>query len=98
VALEITVKAWKLSKPGGELVLADVPVPKLRWGAVVVRMQAAPLLTYFVQWAAGQLPYAYPRREFTPGTNGVGVVEAVGPGVYHFRPGERVYVGSFSGH
>jgi alcohol dehydrogenase len=89
------MKAWKLSKPGGELALADVPVPELRWGSVIVRMQAAPLLTYFEQWAAGRLPYAYPRRPFTPGTNGVGVVDAVGPGVYHFKPGDRVYVDPF---
>lgn len=89
------MKAWKLSKPGGKLALADIPVPDLRWGAVIVRMQAAPLLTYFERWAAGELPYAYPRREFTPGTNGVGVIEAVGPGVYQFRPGDRVYVDPF---
>ena len=89
------MKAWKLSKPGGELTLADVPVPELRWGSVIVRMQAVPLLTYFEQWAAGRLPYAYPRRPFTPGTNGVGVVDAVGPGVYHFKPGDRVYVDPF---
>jgi len=86
------MKAWKLHKPGGELVLADVPIPELRGGSVLLRMQAAPLLTYFEQWAAGGLPYAYPRRPFTPGTNGVGVIDAVGPGVYHFKPGDRVYV------
>jgi len=86
------MKAWKLHKPGGELVLADVPIPALRGGSVLLRMQAAPLLTYFEQWAAGGLPYAYPRRPFTPGTNGVGVIDAVGPGVYHFKPGDRVYV------
>ena len=89
------MKAWRLREPGGELVLADVPPPELRWGSVLVRMQAAPLLTYFEQWAAGRLPYGYPRRPFTPGTNGVGVVEASGPGVYHFKRGDRVYVDPF---
>jgi alcohol dehydrogenase len=88
----MAMKAWKLRAPGGELMLADVPLPELRWGSVIVRMQAAPLLTYFEQWAAGRLPYAYPRRPFIPGTNGVGVVDAVGPGVYHFKRGDRVYV------
>jgi alcohol dehydrogenase len=91
----MAMKAWKLREPGGELMLADVPLPELRWGSVIVRMQAAPLLTYFEQWAAGQLPYAYPRRPFTPGTNGVGVIDAVGPGVYHFKRGDRVYVDPF---
>jgi alcohol dehydrogenase len=38
------------------------------------------------------LPYAYPQREFTPGTNGVGVIEAIGSGIYHFKPGDRLFV------
>jgi alcohol dehydrogenase len=53
-------------------------------------MQAAPLLSYLRQVLDGSLPYDTPPRPFTPGTNGVGIVEAVGPGVYHLRPGMRV--------
>jgi alcohol dehydrogenase len=86
------VKAWKLSKPGGELKLVDAPIQQVRAGTVLVRMHAAPMLTYFDRWAAGQLPYTYPQRQFTPGTNGVGVIEAIGNGIYHFKPGDRVFV------
>ena len=86
------MKRWQLNKPGGELKLIDALVPQVRPGTVLVRMQAAPMLTYFDRWAAGQLPYAYPQREFTPGTNGVGIVEAIGAGIYHFKIGDRVYV------
>ncbi len=39
----------------------------------------------------GSLGYDTPPRPFTPGTNGIGVVEAaVGEGVFHLRPGMRV--------
>jgi alcohol dehydrogenase len=55
-------------------------------------MEAAPLLSYPPEYAAGQLLYWYPEGTFTPGTNGVGVVEEVGSDVYHFVPGQRVFV------
>ena len=53
-------------------------------------MAAAPVLSYMKQVIDGSLGYAMPAFPFVPGTNGVGVVEAVGTGVYHLRPGDRV--------
>jgi alcohol dehydrogenase len=41
-----------------------------------VRMQAAPVLSYLRQVIDGSLEYLLPPTPFTPGTNGIGVVEA----------------------
>lgn len=85
------MKAWRLEKAGGRLALEDVPPPEVRPGAVRVRMEATPVLSYLGDVLAGKLAiYRFPGQPFTPGTNGVGVVEAVGPEVYHLRPGQRV--------
>jgi NADPH2:quinone reductase len=65
------------------------PVPKE--GQVLVRLHAAgvnPVDCYIRSGLYAQhahLPY-------TPGFDGAGVVEAVGPGVKHRKPGDRVYV------
>ena len=84
--------AWRLTAPGGSLSLEQISLPEPRPGTVLVRMEAVPLLSYLGKYAEGKLPYWYPRGAFTPGTNGVGVVEAVGPDVYHLTPGQRVLV------
>jgi alcohol dehydrogenase len=89
-AKEIAMKAWFLDSPGQPLALHDVAAPAARPGAVVVRMEAVPLLSYTRAYLEGRLPYAYPPGPFTPGTNGIGTVAAVGEGVHHFRPGQRV--------
>jgi alcohol dehydrogenase len=83
------MKAWR-ALDGGGLELQDLPPPEPEPGGVVLRMRAAPLLSYLRQVLDGSLGYDTPRRPFTPGTNGVGIIEAAGPGVYHLRPGTRV--------
>jgi alcohol dehydrogenase len=85
------MKAWRLDKPGGELRLMDVPEP--RAGSVLVRIEAVSLLSYMKDYVAGKLPtYNPPPGPFTIGTNGVGVVAAVGRDVWHLRPGRRVVI------
>ncbi|MCP5265571.1 MAG: zinc-binding dehydrogenase [Burkholderiaceae bacterium] len=87
------MKAWVLDSLGGEFALRDVATPEAPRGGVVVRMRATPMLSYLGAYVRGELPrYAPVEAPFTPGTNGVGVVDAVGPGVYHFAPGDRVLV------
>ena len=85
-------QAWRLHGAGGALDLEDVRLPATRAGTVRVRMEAAPILSYLREYVAGKLPYQYPEGTFTPGTNGVGVVEEVGADVYHFAVGQRVFV------
>jgi alcohol dehydrogenase len=76
---------------GGPLTFEDVPVPEVRPGSALLRIQASPLLSYLKQYVEGKLPfYNAPHGEFTPGTNGVGVIEAVGRDVWHLKPRQRV--------
>jgi alcohol dehydrogenase len=54
-------------------------------------MEAVPILTYLRQFIAGKLPTYRPAEgEFTPGTNGVGVIEAIGDDFWSLKPGQRV--------
>jgi alcohol dehydrogenase len=59
-------------------------------GGVCVRMQAAPVLSYMRQVLDGTLAYALPPKPFVPGTNGIGIVAKIGPGVHHLAVGDRV--------
>ena len=76
--------------------LEDVPDLTPGQGQVLVRLHAAgvnPVETYI---RSGN--YAIkPALPFTPGTDGAGIVEAVGAGVTHVLPGARVYVGHGAG-
>jgi NADPH2:quinone reductase len=77
--------------------LEEVPTPQPGPGQVLVRMHAIgvnPIETYI---RAGT--YAYkPPLPYTPGNDGAGLVEQVGPDVNESKPGDRVYIaGSISG-
>jgi alcohol dehydrogenase len=85
------MKAWQLDRLGGTLSFKDIAVPELRLGSVLVRIEASALMSYQKAYVEGQLPmYNPPKGAFTPGTNGVGVVHAIGRDVWHLKPGQRV--------
>ena len=93
------MKAIRVHEFGGAEVLQieEVPKPQPGAGQVLVRMGAIgvnPVETYI---RAGT--YAYkPALPYTPGNDGAGPVEQVGPDVNEFKPGDRVYIaGSISG-
>ncbi|MCX4163054.1 MULTISPECIES: zinc-binding dehydrogenase [Paraburkholderia] len=89
------MKAWQLERLGGMLSLVDRPIPQPRTGGVVVRIDASSLMSYMKDYVDGKLPiYHVPERPFIPGGNGVGYVHAVGPGVWHLKPGQRVVLSS----
>ena len=72
--------------------LEEAQAPSPGPGQVLVRIQAAgvnPVDTYV---RAGSYGYS-PQVPYTPGADGAGVVEAVGPGVTKVRVGDRVYGG-----
>ena len=83
------MRAWQVNADFSRK-LVDLPVPEPAPAGAVVRMQAAPVLSYLKQVLDGSLSYSLPPSPFTPGTNGIGVVEAVGSGVYHLKPNQRV--------
>jgi NADPH:quinone reductase-like Zn-dependent oxidoreductase len=76
--------------------LEEVPDPQPGPGQVVVRVHAAginPVETYVRSGI-----YPKPPTPFTPGNDGAGIIEAVGPEVNQVTVGDRVYIaGSISG-
>ena len=85
------MKAWRLERLGGALTFEAVLVPQPQPHSVLVRIEAVPLLSYLKRYVEGKLAfYSPPPGRFTPVTNGVGVIEAIGRDVWHLRPGQRV--------
>ncbi len=86
------MKAVVITDFATEPALADVPVPSPGPGQLLVRLHAAGLNPFDWKVADGALkdvvPHAFP---LVMGSDGAGVVEAVGPGVTRFRAGDRVY-------
>jgi NADPH:quinone reductase len=93
------MKAVRVHEFGSPKVLRveEVPTPQPGPGQVLVRMRAIgvnPVETYIRAGKYARLP-ALP---YTPGNDGAGVVEQVGPDVNQFRVGDRVYTaGSITG-
>jgi NADPH:quinone reductase len=87
------MRAIRVTAFGGPdvLTLADVPDPQPGPGQIRVRIHAAgvnPVETYV---RAGT--YAIkPPLPYTPGSDGAGVIDAVGAGVTGLLPGDRVYL------
>jgi len=89
------MKAWQLERLGGELRFNNVRTPEPRPGSALVRIEASALMSYLKAYVEGKLPvYNPPPGPFTIGTNGVGVVEALGRDVWHLKPGQRVVLSS----
>jgi len=89
------MKAWRLSRLGGELSFDTVPVPEVRPGSILVKVEASTLMSYIKPYVEGKLPpYHAPEGVFTPGGNCVGTIEQVGRDVWQLKPGQRVLLSS----
>ncbi len=87
------MQAIRVHQFGGPEVmkLEEVPDPKPSLGQVLVRLHAVgvnPVDTY-VRAGTYTIKAALP---FTPGSDGAGVIEAVGDGVKQWKRGDRVYI------
>ena len=93
------MKAIRVKEFGAPEVLCLEEVDELNPGPnqVLIDIRAAgvnPVETYIRSGNYARLP----QLPYTPGNDGAGVVEAVGPGVTAFKPGDQVYVaGSLTG-
>src|SRR6202521_3308156 len=86
------MKAILVREFGGPevLKLEEVPTPRPAAGQVLVRIHAAGVNPYDTYMRNGV--YAIkPPLPYTPGSDGAGVVDAVGDGVTKVKPGDRVY-------
>ncbi len=83
------IRAIRIHKTGGTEVLTEetVSLPPPGAGQVRVRNTAVGLNFIDTYHRSGLYPVALP---FTPGTEGVGVVDALGQGVEHVQIGQRV--------
>lgn len=87
------MKAIVVHEFGGPevLKLEEVPTPKPAAGQVLVRVHAVGVNPYDTVMRNGT--YAVrPPLPYTPGSDGAGVIEAVGPGVTKVKPGDRIYM------
>jgi NADPH:quinone reductase len=95
------VKAIRVHRTGGPEVLRleDVPIPEPGPGQLLIRVEAAGVNFVDIYHRTGLYKVQLP---FTPGREGAGVVERVGPGVTTARPGDRVVsetaVGTYAEH
>ena len=90
--------AIRIHEVGGPDVLRweDIEVGEPGPGQVKLRQEAVGLNFIDVYHRTGLYPQAMP---FTPGTEGAGVVEAVGSDVAHFKKGDRVaYASAIGGY
>src|SRR4051794_21215050 len=78
--------------PAELLVVDEVPRPEPKEGEVLIRVRAAGVNPIDWKLRAGYLQEFMPiQLPYTPGYDLAGVVEAVGPGVSGFTPGQAVF-------
>ncbi|AOU97673.1 alcohol dehydrogenase [Acidihalobacter yilgarnensis] len=91
-----TMKAMQIARPGGDFELVERPLPTPAEAEVRIRVQACGICHSDLFVKEGLFPgIAYPR---IPGHEVVGVIDALGPGVTSWQPGQRVGVGWHGGH
>ena len=86
-----TMQAAVVPTLGAKLEIQHLPVPEPGPGQVLVRMEASGLCHTDIHAAHGDWPVK-PTAPFIPGHEGVGVIEALGPGASVHQVGQRVAI------
>jgi NADPH:quinone reductase-like Zn-dependent oxidoreductase len=89
-----TMKAVRFHTYGGPevLVYEDAPIPAVGDGEVLIRVHATSVNPFDCAVRAGYMDgYFHYQMPLIPGSDVSGVIEAVGPGVTGFAPGDEVY-------
>lgn len=90
-----TMRAVQVARPNGPLELVDRPIPEPAAGWVRIKVKACGICHSDSFVKEGTFPgLTYPR---VPGHEVAGMVDAVGPGVANFAPGQAVGVGWHGG-
>jgi D-arabinose 1-dehydrogenase-like Zn-dependent alcohol dehydrogenase len=90
------MKAVQISKPGGNFEVVERPIPQPDRGQVRIKVEACGICHSDALVKEGLLPgIQYPR---VPGHEIAGRIDAVGPDVTLWKPGQRVGVGWHGGH
>jgi D-arabinose 1-dehydrogenase-like Zn-dependent alcohol dehydrogenase len=90
------MKAVQISKPGGSFETVEHPIPEPGRGQVRIKVEACGICHSDVLVKEGLWPgIQYPR---VPGHEVAGRIDAVGPDVTLWKPGQRVGVGWHGGH
>lgn len=86
------MRAIAISEFGAVPEVMDIPEPVAGRGELLVRITAAGFNPFDLKVADGAMKdHVEHRFPLILGSDGAGVVDAVGPGVTEFRPGDRVY-------
>jgi NADPH2:quinone reductase len=95
-----TMQAALLEAHGGPFRLATIARPAPGEGQVLVRVAASGVNPLDIKIHAGTADHAKQKLPAILGIDLAGVVEAVGPGVTRFRPGDKVFgmTGGVGGH
>jgi D-arabinose 1-dehydrogenase-like Zn-dependent alcohol dehydrogenase len=91
------MKAVQVPRAGGDFELVDRPIPEPGRGQVRIKVEACGICHSDAIVKEGQWPFGlqYPR---VPGHEIAGRIDAVGPDVLLWKPGQRVGVGWHGGH
>jgi alcohol dehydrogenase len=86
-----THRSWRLHALG-DLRLDEVATPKPALDGILVRIEAAMVLSYANKVYSGTVPYNLPPMPFVPGTNAIGRAVSIGKNVTHVSEGDRVFL------
>ncbi len=90
------MRAVQVPRPNGLLELVEREIPEPGAGSVRIRIEACGVCHSDAFTKEGQWPgIQYPR---VPGHEVAGLIDALGPGVFGWKTGQRVGVGWHGGH
>lgn len=84
-----TMVAWQITAPG-KFEAVNCPVPEPGPGQVRVKMEGCGLCASSIPVWQGRPWFSYPQACGSPGHEGYGIVDKLGPGVEGFAVGDRV--------
>jgi NADPH:quinone reductase len=88
-----TMKAIAMDRPGGleVMTLRTLPVPRVDANEILIAVHSAGVAVWDLEIRQSAKYISNPKFPYVLGSDGAGVVAAVGPGVTRFKVGDQVY-------